>query len=270
MRSYGGVQQTNPGATVLRSYLHLDQWQDGTPLPQAWLDNLSTGLAAVRAAGLKIILRPAYLWGTPNTTAVTESTLLSHMAQLYPIISANSDIVLSLQAGWLGEYGEWHHSNINYTDGTDRASADSRYRILKAILDATPSTLPLEIRTPIFLREFLSLPALAGSPSLTQADRDGLSTLLKYALGLAPSANVTAGLPTLTKSGGNWVYTFTKPAAVSAAAIAVHFSSDLSVWTTAGVTLTMTGSDGTTETWQATTPAASAPKAFFRLQITPP
>ncbi len=49
------------GNTLIHSYLHLDKYKT-TALPQALLDNLNSGLAAIRAAGLKIVLRAAYAW----------------------------------------------------------------------------------------------------------------------------------------------------------------------------------------------------------------
>ena len=158
------------GDTIIHSYLHLDKYTGTDTLPPALLDNLSSGLAAIRAAGLKIVLRPAYAWG--SSPSVPEARILGHIAQINAVLSANADVVLHLEAGYLGPWGEWHTSL--YTDLTNRSYADVRYRLVKKILDTTPATIPVAIRYPMVLKELLEMPVPSGSTALTQTDRDRL------------------------------------------------------------------------------------------------
>jgi hypothetical protein len=158
------------GNTIIHSYIHLDMFQNTDTLPQTLLDNLSSGLAAIRTAGLKIILRPAYEWaGSPS---VPEARILGHIAQLNPIISANADVVLHLEAGYLGPWGEWHTSL--YTDPFNQEYASPRYHIAKKILDTTPDILPIVIRYPIFIKEFTFPPScvVTGGCTMTQVQQD--------------------------------------------------------------------------------------------------
>jgi hypothetical protein len=155
------------GNTIIHSYLHLDKFQDTDTLPQALLDNLASGLAAIRTAGLKMVLRPAYAWSASPTTP--ESRILGHIAQINTVLSANADVVLHLETGYLGPWGEWHTSI--YTDAFNRQYADTRYRIVQKIISTTPSSIPVVVRYPIFIRELLTpsvMPAPAGTPALTQ------------------------------------------------------------------------------------------------------
>ncbi len=156
------------GNTLIHSYVHLDKYKDTDQLPQALLDNLASGLAAVRAAGLKIVLRPAYAWS--ESPAVPESRILGHIQQLNAVISANADVVNHLEAGYLGPWGEWHTSQ--YTSPSSRTDADTRYRIIQTILSTTPASIPVVIRYPIFIKEAMELPAPSGSTPLTQQDKD--------------------------------------------------------------------------------------------------
>src|SRR5579859_1195908 len=159
------------GDTIIHSYLHLDDFVNTHKLPQQLLDNLTSGLAAIRAAGLKIILRPAYVWNT--TPYVPESRILGHIAQLNAVISANADVVLHLEAGYLGEWGEWHDDQ--YTDPFNRTEADTRYRVIQKIASTTPDSLPILIRYPLYIREVTTpsvMPAPAGTPPLTQTQMD--------------------------------------------------------------------------------------------------
>jgi hypothetical protein len=98
--------------------------------------------------------------------------------------------------------------------------------------------------------------------------QDGLSNLLKYALGLAARSNVTTGLPLITSDGTNWIYTFTKPTAVTDVTCTVEFSTDLVNWSTSGVTQGAPVSNAGTDTIQATRALSGAPNGYFRLKVT--
>lgn len=90
------------GDTLIHSYVHLDKYQT-TDLPPALLANLGTGLAAIRAQGLKIVLRFAYVWD--GYSAVTEPQMERHLDQLAPVLAANADVLMHLEAGFFGAWG---------------------------------------------------------------------------------------------------------------------------------------------------------------------
>ncbi|WP_433063008.1 DUF4832 domain-containing protein [Dactylosporangium sp. CS-033363] len=137
------------GNTLIHSYVHLDKYQT-TDLPQALLDNLSSGLAAIRAQGLKIVLRTAYVWD--GYSAVTEPQMERHIDQLAPVLAANADVVMHLEAGFFGAWGEWHESP--YTAASEESQSPVRYRLVKKLLSSTPASIPVAIRYPIFNYEF--------------------------------------------------------------------------------------------------------------------
>ncbi len=155
------------GDTLVHGYIHMDYYQT-SDLPQALLDDLSAALAAARAAGVKWVIRGAYVWaGSPN---VTEAQMLRHMDQLNPILTANADVVNHIEMGYLGAWAEWHSGP--FTGPSSREDADVRYRLIKHMLDTLPVTIPVAIRYPIFIKEFLELPTPSGSSPLTQTDKD--------------------------------------------------------------------------------------------------
>jgi chitodextrinase len=163
------------GDTLIHSYVHLDKYQT-SPLPQELLDNLSSGLAAIRASGMKIVLRFAYTWDSyPN---VTEAQIEAHIAQLAPVLNANADVIDHFEAGFLGMWGEWHDSA--YTDPFNATQAEARYRVIKTEMDDFPPSVPIAVRYPIFNYEFLQRttpPPNCVEPNnclLTQAQKDRL------------------------------------------------------------------------------------------------
>ena len=125
-----------------------------------------------------------------------------------------------------------------------------------------------------FTANELGQPAISGPTAVY--GQDGLSNLVKYALGLTAKVNATTGLPTLTSAGGNWRYQFTTSAAATDVSIGVQYSTDLVHWTSidpvpannaAGVSISATPS-GPGVNWLAVVPASSAPTVFFRLSVT--
>lgn len=117
-----------------------------------------------------------------------------------------------------------------------------------------------------FTGEELANPAISGPNAVLTSD--GLSNLMKYALGFAPKETAVA-LPSVITTGEDWIYTYRRPADRSDVTYVVERSTDLAVWNTSGVTHELVSSSDGVETWRATV-AKSFPNVFFRLRITQP
>ncbi len=99
---------------------------------------------------------------------------------------------------------------------------------------------------------------------------DNTPNLLKYALGLPPTAAVLAGSQTVAASGTTYSFIYKRPAAVTDVTYVVQQSSDLQSWTSAGVTQQLLSTDAAgIQTWQAQS-TTTATAVFFRLLVTQP
>lgn len=96
---------------------------------------------------------------------------------------------------------------------------------------------------------------------------DGLTNLMKYALGLDPHVAATSGLPASSATATNWTYTFTRPASRDDLTYTVQASADLVDWDSITVTATKVSTADGIDTWQAEYPVANAAKLFFRLKV---
>ncbi len=165
----------NGGDTLLHSYIKLDSYKGTDVLPDSYLNNLGSVLSTVRSLNMKIILRPAYSQ-VGGGTNVPEARILQHINQINGVISRYTDCVMSLEAGYVGPWGEWHTDSV--ADYSSQTAANSRYRIIKRILDTTNIsggvTIPVELRYPVLLREVLTMTPPSGSAALTQQERDRL------------------------------------------------------------------------------------------------
>ncbi|MDP1579277.1 MAG: hypothetical protein Q8M02_03300, partial [Candidatus Didemnitutus sp.] len=100
-------------------------------------------------------------------------------------------------------------------------------------------------------------------------DRDGLSNLVEYALGRNPKLADSNRATEVTATAGDWTFVYQRPADRSDVTYVVEVSTNLTTWTTTGVTHERTAT-GTTETWRARYPLSSANQAFFRLKVSRP
>ncbi len=140
------------GITLVLLAFDIAEFVD-TDISRAKLEELSLALDAVRANGLKAILRTAYGFYDPQEYQDPHSLIiiLDHIQQLSPILSQHKEVLLSVQAGFLGPWGEWHHSNLENKAG--QLDADTINGLLKALCEAVPSPISIAVRTPGFIRK---------------------------------------------------------------------------------------------------------------------
>jgi hypothetical protein len=127
------------GASLLRSYVILEQWRTQA-LPQEFLDQLAYSLDLVRDRGLKVVLRFAY--NADGSEDAPLASVMQHIGQLKPILQAKSDVIAVLQAGFVGRWGEWHHSEHELNTGENRKA------IVHSLLDMLPASRQLQLRYP--------------------------------------------------------------------------------------------------------------------------
>ncbi|MGL4235669.1 DUF4874 domain-containing protein [Tabrizicola sp.] len=134
------------GITVAYGIVRLDDYRDG-PLPEQLLADLESRFALARKHGLKIILRFAYNYpgssfDYENAKDAPLPVVLDHIDQLAPVIQANADAIVAMQAGFIGAWGEGHTSS----NGLDTPEAKAAIR--DALYAAVPDTIPLQWRYP--------------------------------------------------------------------------------------------------------------------------
>lgn len=101
------------------------------------------------------------------------------------------------------------------------------------------------------------------------ADRDGVSNLLEYALGRAPAATETAPPLSLTLENDSLVARYTRLKTATGVTLSLQSSTDLVNWTTVTTAPTIESTVGLLDTMRLTLPADAA-RYFLRLQVTQP
>lgn len=117
------------------------------PISQQRLELLREKLDLARSGGVKLILRAAYNYPQSeteyrNAQDASLARVLEHISQLEPVLRENADVIASVQAGFIGAWGEWHTSSNGLT------STENREQIRDALLAAVPSNRYVQFRYP--------------------------------------------------------------------------------------------------------------------------
>ena len=154
----------------LHSYYLTDYME--CDIPQAFLDRLDQNMSALREGGAKVVLRVSYKSDDSESAQPWDATpqwVSRHIDQLAPYLQKNSDVILCMQAGFIGVWGEWYYtSNFNFQPTTD-ADYEPRWQVLEHLLQVLPEDRQVALRTPMFKERYLKQRGLGEEP-LTEAE----------------------------------------------------------------------------------------------------
>ncbi len=127
-------------------------------LPQSFLDTMKAAFDAVRAGGVKVVLRFKYNDGPwPDSEPdASQEQILRHIQQLAPLLQQNADVIAWIDAGFIGAWGEWHSS----THGLD-TDINAKREIVNALAAALPPDRFILLRYPPDLMAFYPTPLTA-------------------------------------------------------------------------------------------------------------
>ena len=145
----------NEAITLIFRYFGLGAYLDA-PLPDDVLLEMDADFATLRAAGLKVVVRFRY---TDDATSpygdATPDRTFEHLEQVGPVLQANADVILTVQAGFIGAWGEWYYSDhwgdLGVWDAEDH---ENRAALVAALLEAVPEERTVQLRTPAYRTTF--------------------------------------------------------------------------------------------------------------------
>ena len=115
------------------------------------LKGFDEDMQSLRDHGFKCVLRFAYDWN--SKTDATLDYVKQHISQLKPHLEKNADVIYVLEAGFVGQWGEWYYSK-NFGNETQELNA-SRRQVLEALIDACPANRFLLVRYPLIKLSYL-------------------------------------------------------------------------------------------------------------------
>jgi hypothetical protein len=176
-RMFTGPQIQGKATYAIRSTLLMREYTLDTfrqrPLSQDFLDLVDHDLDVIREAGLKVILRFAYINQThtgdcpdvykicPPYGDAPKAIVLQHIAQLAPLLKKHADIIAVLQEGFIGIWGENFYTDYFGDPGNNGPGRimDSSWRdrneVLHALLQALPADRMIQVRTPQIKQKYV-------------------------------------------------------------------------------------------------------------------
>src|SRR4051794_6634000 len=106
--------RTTEAVTLVYRVFYLGGLADRDVVDQAFLGAMAADLATARAAGVKLVVRFAYSPDDGGDAPPARAT--GHVRQLASVLNAASDVVLVLQAGFIGRWGggDYSHSYASH------------------------------------------------------------------------------------------------------------------------------------------------------------
>ena len=143
--------RTNENITVIQRQFFLKDFITGIPITSTYLTNMQTDFNRIRNAGAKVIVRFTYTSNSATVYQPTKSQILAHIAQLAPVVNSNRDVIVSIQAGFIGRYGEWYYTgSTEFGDGNFTVLTTTQWNNRKEVIDRMISsfdaTIPLQLR----------------------------------------------------------------------------------------------------------------------------
>ena len=167
------INKNRESAAKLSLYLHSYYLTDymESDIPQEFLDRLETNMNALREGGAKVVLRFSYKSSMDTKDKPWNATpewIHKHIDQIGPYLQKHSDVILCVQCGLLGSWGEWYYTDNGYKQNpTKDEDYEMRWEVLEHLLRVVPEDRQVALRTPMFKRRYLKMRGDTASTPLT-------------------------------------------------------------------------------------------------------
>ena len=152
VQSADKVQQNREKENItlyLDNYFMMDYIN--SDISQTFLTRMENNFKALREGGGKAVIRYSYKYDESTSAKpwdATKEVMLRHIAQLKPYWQEYADVILCLEAGFIGVWGEWY-----YTDNFQ--NMEDRWDVVDKLLEALPADRQLALRTPGYKMKYL-------------------------------------------------------------------------------------------------------------------
>lgn len=118
-----------------------------------FIQMVRNNMQVLRENGAKCIMRFAYSDSeNEKPWDPTPEVVQMHIADIKPVLQEYSDVIMCLQAGFVGVWGEWYYTeNFEFTPSTPEDHV-LRKQVTDAMLEALPTDRSIGLRTPMFKR----------------------------------------------------------------------------------------------------------------------
>lgn len=156
--------------TLLYTGYYLTDYME-SDIDVKYLDLIRSNMQTLRTEGMKCVLRFAYktdMYETGHPWDASPEWVARHIEQLKPIFQEYSDVILCLQAGFVGVWGEWAFTDHFVQSPNSVADYALRKKVVEDLLDALPKERQIALRTPMF-KKFMFLDSYSDTLTMETA-----------------------------------------------------------------------------------------------------
>ena len=156
------------GITQILRVFYLEKFKDTPTLDPTWLAKVDADFSTARKAGISVVVRFAYVQGgdwpySPPYGDASLDVVLAHIDQLGPLLRANADVIATVQAGFIGLWGEWYYTDHFVADPANpgvvtEADWQKRAAVVHALLDELPDDRTIQVRTMLMKQTIFGVP----------------------------------------------------------------------------------------------------------------
>jgi len=162
----------NKMTLYLNSYYLTDYME--SDIPQEFFDRLEANMNALREGGAKAVLRFSYkssMDAKDKPWNATPEWVHKHIDQITPYLQKHADVILCVQCGFLGSWGEWYYTDSGYKMNPAKDSDfEMRWEVLEHLLRALPEDRQVALRIPSYKMRYLKMRGDSTSSPLTAAE----------------------------------------------------------------------------------------------------
>ncbi|MBX3252629.1 MAG: DUF4832 domain-containing protein [Chitinophagaceae bacterium] len=140
------LKYASDSVSLVQTYFYLTGFT-GKNISRDGFDDMQMFFDRLRTLGKKAVLRFAYekdFLGRA-TDGPTVDDIQRHAEQLKPFLEKNKDVILVVQAGMIGAWGEWH-SSFHHLEGSE----ETKRQIMKIICEMAPTDRQIQVRIPAY------------------------------------------------------------------------------------------------------------------------
>lgn len=185
--------------------------------------------------------------------------------------SGVSDVLAALHDDSGNDYADWTFSSVRHWGESSAGTWILKIADLDSGITGTLNSAELTVRGTTPASDYnawvASYSGLSDPSATADPDHDGLPNLVEYHLGLPPNSPTTAAV-VLARAASNVTLTWRRHKGTASTGHA-EWSDNLVIWSTTGITETVTEDNANDQLVTATLPITAAmPKKFLRLHVT--
>ena len=147
----------------LHSYYLTDYME--SDIPQEFLDRLEVNMNTLREGGAKVVLRFSYKSNENDSPwDATPEWVHKHIDQIAPYLQKHADVILCVQCGFIGVWGEWYYTTNFKMNPSKDEDFEPRWKVLEHLLQVVPEDRQVALRTPSFKMTYLRMRGLGVTP----------------------------------------------------------------------------------------------------------